>query len=564
MEKLKTTAGGSTTQRSMMLATRNSEQTGMTTNSVWSLDTTNKVVGDNITRNGATITLREKRTYKITFKMEPASVTSGNWVRYGIFNVTTASWQPNQSYASHWQGNSTGTSGYGPNGTGIVFIDTTVQTDIQMRCIYAGNSHNIRGGLDTTSDAGDSYILVEEISGDEIIDARNTVILQGDRVDYLMAKLSTNLTGAGTSTQYDLPFNSNVVSIGEVVNNNGVFRLKANKTYELLADVFTNIGGSGRFAYAWHDVNNVRLSGTIGAKVAAPSTENFAPQNIARTVITPSVDMDVKVRVTYDTGGSHTIYADDPSLGSSYAIVKQLGSSKVTTSEIVVSPNDPKNYWTRDVINPNYDVSKHLTDWYFATFIGDLSSMAVALKVGESAAEKQARAWYLYQKFNTYLCGTIDNDNTFDGLLGEAGRVMNTVPAMMNAGRFGGNAINGMALSDVDPTLTSGSGTTPAPTGSATEYFKLCLGRDNANNIHWITVCPMKYWDTSAQREIPSLMVGLAFWNGSAWAFPGGGGVIPVYSATSFIGTGTATQSNNICLSGSPIVQYLPHRLELA
>ncbi|MGL6606584.1 hypothetical protein [Aeromonas hydrophila] len=558
--KLTTTGGSSSDVRATALFSRGAEQTSLTTGSVWDINTTNFISGDSISRNGANITLLAGRKYKLTWKIDPASLTAANWIRYGIYNNDASSWVANQSYATRWMTNS---SGYLPNGMGFVIIETTANTIVSLRCRYAGSAHNIRSSLDTSDDAGDSYLLVEEIGGDNITDARNTVILQGDRTDYLMAKMNGNYTAAGNNTAFDLPFTTNITSIGEVVNNSGVFTLKANKTYELVADIFTSIAGSGRVGFAWHDSSNNRLPGTYGGKTATNSTEQFSSQSVARTIITPTSDMQVKVRVVYDTGGSHTIYADDNSLGSTYAIIRQIGSSKVVTSEVVVSPNDPKNYWTRDVINPNYDVSKHITDWYFVTHTSDIAASQIALKVGETSTEKQARAWFLYQKFNVMLSGTLDNDLMFDGLLSGTGAQVSTLPTLYNTGRFSGATLP-MAISDVDPVLSAGISNTTTIAGTPTEYFKLCIGRDNANNIHWITVCPMQYWNTSTQTGQNQLIIGLAFWNGSAWTYPGGGGNLTIYSSTSMSSATANGQTNNSCNAGTPLVQYMPHRLELA
>ncbi|CAJ1854250.1 hypothetical protein HLBENOHH_02441 [Aeromonas dhakensis] len=555
-----TTTGGSSSTRASALFSRNAEQASLTTGSIWDINTTNFISGDSISRSGANITLVAGRKYKLTWKIDPAGLTAGWWIRYGIYDNATGSWVANQSYACKWMTNS---SGYLPTGMGFVIMEPSINTTISLRCKWASGAHNIRSILDTSDDAGDSYLFIEEFGGDNIEDNRNTVILEGDRIDYLLAKLSGTYAAPGNNTAFDLPFNSNVTSIGQVVNNNGVFTLKANKTYELIADICTIIQGSGRVGFAWYDNNNTRLPGTYGGKVAATSTETFSPQNVARTIITPTSDMQVKVRVSYDTGGGHTIYPDDNSLGSTYAIIRQIGSSKVVTSEVVVSPNDPKNYWTRDVINNNYDVSKHITDWYFVTHVSDLAASQIALKVGETTAEKQARAWFLYQKFNAMLSGTIDNDLTFDGLLCGTGVQVASTPALYNTGRYSGATLP-MSYGDVDPTLFSGTTNSNTIQGSATEYYKLCLGRDNANNIHWITVCPMQYWNTSTQTGQTQLIIGLAFWNGSTWAFPGGGGTLNIYTSTSMASATASGQTNNSINVGTPMIQYMPHRLELA
>ncbi|AAQ17682.1 hypothetical protein Aeh1ORF025c [Aeromonas phage Aeh1] len=538
-----TSSSATGTARGHMFAKLSATALAQTLNSILSL-TTVRSVGDNIARgNGTQIALRSGYTYKITYNIS-ASGLGTSWARWGVFNDTTASWPADQMYASIW-----GSTAYTNTPVGIAYITPTENNMISLRCAYSGQNHNIVAGGENSNDGGDTWILVEEIDGSNIVDNRSTVILEGDRTDFLLARFTTGYSAAGTNTQFDLPFAFNVTSIGEVVNNNGVFTLKANKTYELVCDVFTSLGANGRFAYTWVDSANNRLPGTYGGKVAATSTENFSTQSIARSIVTPTADMQVKVRVTYDTGGGHTIYGDDNSLGSSYAMIRQIGSSKVVTEVVNTGVGDPKNFVTRDTTNV-YSPTKHVVDFYFQSYVNTLPASDIALRCGSTDPEKRARFWFLIQKFGAVVGGT-DNDTFFDGAFAGVQFETNKQSTLNNAGFIVNNIYTG-GQGDVDPVAAA---TVP------TEYYKLILGKDAAGNI-WFVPVTVYYLDGAAAGATGSF--GIKYYTtANTWQTAGAVELPKLISATGFA-SGTATTDNNLISGAAPALQYLPHRLELA
>ena len=541
----KLTASSSTgTARSHLFAKLASTASAQTLNSVLTL-TTVRSVGDSIARGtGTQIALRYGYTYKITYNVSASSLGT-SWARWGIYNDTLSNWIPEQMYASIW-----GSTAYTNTPVGVVYITPTENNMISLRCAYSGQNHNIVGGGENSNDGGDTWILVEEVDGSNITDKRSTVVLEGERIDFLLARLTSTYNAPGNNTPFDLPFNVNVTSIGEVVNNNGVFTLKANKTYELVADIMTNIQSSGRVGFAWVDSNNNRLAGTYGGKVPPNSTETFSPQSIARSIITPSADMQVKVRVNYDTGGAHTIYPDDNSLGSSYAMIRQLGSSKVITEVVNSGVGDPKNFVTRDTTNA-YSPTKHVVDFYFQSYTSTLPAADVALRCGSTDPEKRARFWFLLQKFGAVVGGT-DNDTFFDGVFGGVQFETNKQTTLNNAGMMTNSIYTG-SVGDVDPI---------AAATATTEWYKLVLGRDAANNI-WFVPVTVYYLDGAAAGATGSF--GIKYYNtANTWVNSDSPASLPkLISATGFT-AGTATTDNNLIAGGQPALQYLPHRLELA
>lgn len=146
----------------------------------------------------------------------------------------------------------------------------------------------------------------------------------GQSVDYCYATLNSNMNSAasgidvGSWTRRE----GNIVADGVTK-----FSLRAGKTYELSANFYSNSFSSttGGFAYInWVDVSNVLLpNATQASLVDSQHTGSLNTQSEARVAITPTVDMDVKLRIT-SASGNFTLRAE------SCVMITQLGSTNIT------------------------------------------------------------------------------------------------------------------------------------------------------------------------------------------------------------------------------------------
>lgn len=127
-------------------------------------------------------------------------------------------------------------------------------------------------------------------------DNRNST---GQSKSYMMAK--TNTVTNFPSIPVDIDFDTVVASYGNdiTVDTNGVFTLKANKTYKLEAEIACNGTGNGQIVYTWVDSNNVELVANTGRGVIEGDTDYT--HSIANVIYTPLVDAQVKVRAISGT-----------------------------------------------------------------------------------------------------------------------------------------------------------------------------------------------------------------------------------------------------------------------
>ena len=149
---------------------------------------------------------------------------------------------------------------------------------------------------------------------------------------YIHAKLSANVASVGSGT--DIVFNTKIVGNGITLNTgSGVFTLTAGATYELdgalLVSSFSS--ASGQLVFEWVDSANASLGGTKAVTYRIDAGVNISNQPIAKLIITPSSDQQVKLRVT-DGSGTGTVAST-----YSYASITQInssGSDLITTSYI--------------------------------------------------------------------------------------------------------------------------------------------------------------------------------------------------------------------------------------
>lgn len=157
--------------------------------------------------------------------------------------------------------------------------------------------------------------------------------------EYVNAKPSTSVTTVNT----DIPM---TVFDGNISYANPYFTLKSGKTYLLTASV--GFRGATYACYNWVDSTNTNLPNSVqGQTGALNSTDPLSP-TIAFASITPTSDIQVKLRITSISG------ATGIDLTSSYIRIEQIGLSaigdsitlnkisSVSTSDLNITPGTGK------------------------------------------------------------------------------------------------------------------------------------------------------------------------------------------------------------------------------
>lgn len=134
----------------------------------------------------------------------------------------------------------------------------------------------------TSSESGKCEILPDNRQG------------TGSSKSFMMAK--TNATTSFPSVPVDIDFDTVVASYGSdiTVDTNGVFTLKASKTYKLEAEIVCSSTGTGQLTYAWVNSSNTELVANTGRGIIEGDTDYT--HGMANIIYSPSVDTQVKVR----------------------------------------------------------------------------------------------------------------------------------------------------------------------------------------------------------------------------------------------------------------------------
>lgn len=282
--------------------------------------------------NQSTFTLPSAGTWEVTYTAHTFSVSNANITVYIADNANTI--VPNSIGQSN---ESSASQSFTPI-TKTVYITTTGSTNYKLRGI---SSVAVTGGI-LVNDAAlrSNTINWEKISG--------FTPVTGQSVDYVNAGRTTTFT---ISAPQDMVFNS--IQSGNIPLNTttGVFSLTAGKTYELDATLAAAINAGTPSAgasiiYSWVDaVTNLPLSTNsttgIGRSVAGTSaapTFTTGGDSRANIVYTPNVNQNVKVRITaVNLGGASALQIQTQAdgqieRGTSFATIKQLGTSAITTT----------------------------------------------------------------------------------------------------------------------------------------------------------------------------------------------------------------------------------------
>lgn len=187
---------------------------------------------------------------------------------------------------------------------------------------YRGS--NIGGTADTGSSFGGSYAKIRQIGGNKI----SLTPMEGTYADYVLATLNGNQTINMTTSGQDMPiFTNQQQNIGEVVyKGNGVYTLKANKTYKIKCGLSMIVPSNGhRMGWYISDSSN-NVLGSYGVSWTDSSGNNVDTQREARVTITPTQDMDIKIRQSWvSSTGNYTFSANSNSQGHCYLEIQQLG-----------------------------------------------------------------------------------------------------------------------------------------------------------------------------------------------------------------------------------------------
>jgi hypothetical protein len=248
--------------------------------------------------------LKAGRTYRLTGQVNYAAGNT-NAFDYQWYNVTSGAAIPG-SYATNNSSSNTADPEVA-NGLASAVITPLVDTTIELRFTAISSITSISSAF--------AYV--------ETIDSPQPVT---QTVDYMFARLTTAQSFTSNSN-----LNFTTVSNNGIANDGTNFTLSAGKTYELSADVAFNTGALGDVTIFWANTSNTQVgSSTVADVMTANNGASTVSQTSARTIFTPTVDTQVRVRVGTIVGGSGGTW----NLAGSNVIIKQLGATTQTTSSI--------------------------------------------------------------------------------------------------------------------------------------------------------------------------------------------------------------------------------------
>lgn len=131
-----------------------------------------------------------------------------------------------------------------------------------------------------TGGAGTGTFISAALSADQI-----TSLTVGDHVEF---DTNTPPTGA----------DGGIVLQTGVAQANGIFELKANKTYFLTGAVRPNFNATNTVQMAWFDITNAT---EIGRKTVFTEVANLQNQPLEQIIFTPTTDVNVELRIVFVT-----------------------------------------------------------------------------------------------------------------------------------------------------------------------------------------------------------------------------------------------------------------------
>lgn len=329
-----------------------------------SFDVINGFAGSDITYSAPNFTLKAGKTYRLS--------GNGN-------GITCSSGDGNCTYQLQWRnvtgnallGNAAtyrqfGTSGYNAQGEASTLFTPSV--DSQVRLEVTGKGGTVTGIGDGGSFGGSKpFAYIEVLS---------TPASVTNTVDYIYAQKATDQSVPSSGTV--ITFNGNTT--GNIPYSGGNFTLKAGKTYELEAGLGTSTGGSFLF-YQWYKSDGTQpFNSNTGSAYAQNYTGGDSGFNLAKTIFTPSADMQVQLRTS---SGSYPINIKSSIPGpftGTFAKITQIGSTAntgITMNSLLAAAGSGA------LDNLNFDQT---WDWSTATTQTGLTLNANALTTGSALA----------------------------------------------------------------------------------------------------------------------------------------------------------------------------------
>lgn len=252
--------------------------------------------------------------------------SSGSWINNNTFTMTFKVRQETTDLATDAQ---TSTSNN-------VHVEYNGKLEVNLQ---AGVTYNVyvTGGTPNTGDYNRVYYKL--VAGN--------LPVTGQSVEYGIARY-TGADGASLSANAIVPFDA--TALGNLTWSGNKFTLKANKTYELesyLAVWHASAGVAGIFQI-YNYTNSEVLASGLYISINGSGGYNVNGNGPMRTVITPSSDIEVGVRISTAYGGWPSIVGSTNTIGASgaanqsYLLVKQIGSSAII-NPWVLKGNDVYN-----------------------------------------------------------------------------------------------------------------------------------------------------------------------------------------------------------------------------
>jgi hypothetical protein len=266
---------------------------------------------------GSTTTIPSAGTWEITYYIYGGNGIASAQNNIGLYENGTNTLVPNST------GVETNPSGAIVDSTLItntVQVTTTGPAVYKLRGVTGGaNTFTVRNNSNLGAGSnGDSKIIYKKIAGQAAV--------TGQSVDYINVTRTTAQTVAD-----DAPILFTNTIAGNIPYNSGTgqFTLEAGKTYKLEAGIRQDNTVSSN--WRWTTSAGAALSSVGGACVtkSADSGDSSGMQETCTIIYTPTANTNVRVQNV--TGASRVVIAD--SIGATYAIITQLGSSATTEYE---------------------------------------------------------------------------------------------------------------------------------------------------------------------------------------------------------------------------------------
>lgn len=282
-------SGGGGLAAEYMFAKRDSQTTGLTSNSNILFNSVNASAGTSVALNTSTgvFTLKAGRTYHLMGSVPFAAFSAdGGYMAVQWYNITASAWIGEEGSTQPI------TRPVNEGKTCIFNAIVSPSTDITVAARFAAT-----GGANLVTGIYNSNVSIQVLAGSSPV--------TGQTVDYAFGQSTTSQAYALNGV---VTFDS---SVGSVPFAGNTWTLQAGVTYELIASV-RQLAAAG-YDYMWYNVTTSSYVGSRG------SGSNSGTEVIAAYTFTPSVTTQVRVQFTAGSGTA----------GARFVSIKQLGTSSV-------------------------------------------------------------------------------------------------------------------------------------------------------------------------------------------------------------------------------------------